>query len=145
MIAYHLMQYLNDSGFAVLGQNLWYGESPLIDQSGAEGIVIVERGGGLYNNCKNITEFIDIKARFCSPDDAHDFLYRIGEHLQNTKCIDLPDVTNGCCRTPELFNDYDYKQVRFITDSTYQSLGKDSEGKWLAVWGFEIKYNKEIK
>ena len=50
MIAYHVMQYLHDSGFATLGQNLWYGESPLIDQSGAEvGLIVL--GGWLFVFC----------------------------------------------------------------------------------------------
>lgn len=139
---FNLLQYINDSGIAQAGTDLFYGEAPYENGTGVDGIWLEERGNGTIEKQGCVTEEVDIYVRDCSATEAHKKLHQIMRFFQCSRCecIVLPDVTSQCCNDPDYYNQYNYKLILIKPIGTYENLGKDAQGKWLGRWLFEVKY-----
>jgi len=137
MIAYHVLQLIVDSAVMPSGK-VFYGNLPFdIDDV----VAIIETGGTRNRDSCIETMTFDIYARFCSPSDMHKAMHEINQAI-DLGCVDLPDVSDTCCKDPEFYNSYQYRAT-IESVSTYESLDRDSSEKWVSRWSYQIKYTKK--
>jgi hypothetical protein len=141
MIAVHFMQYLEDNGFGVMQDSLWYGQLPLGDRyqdDDVNDIAVIESGGQLSRKGirKQELEIWGRGANGSWPQMARR-LQDIIDHFRLEYCPTLPPIATGCCADDG--HVYNYVYVRPL--SNVENLGVDDEQNMLYRIRVEVTYN----
>ena len=136
MIALHLLKLLEDEGFGVIDQALFFEEAPLGSQGDPkEGCWIVERGTTI-NRFNHQTQNFDIYSRYTNKLTGYQKLEAILDYLQEAyqDVCDLPSVPP--------YSNAVYENVMIQPTSSVENVGVDENNRIVRVISGVVQYNK---
>ena len=135
MITLHIAKLLEDEGFGIIDQDLFWEEMPLDSNGNArDGIWIVTRGSELSRNGTRTQDF-DIYSRSSNKITGSKKLEDILEYISESydDICELPTVPPYSLTL--------YYDVRITPVSGIENVGSDEQDKVVRVISGEVKYN----
>lgn len=137
MITLHIAQLLEDEGFGVLDQDIFWEDAPL-DSSGKpkDGVWIVARGVPVTRLNVNMQAF-DIYSRYADKVTSSKKLEDILDYLQEAygSVCDLPTVPG--------YSETLYTDCSIIPTSGIENVGTDEQDKVVRVISGQVNFKKE--
>lgn len=136
MVTLHILKLLENNGFGVIDQDLFFEEASL-DGNGdpKEGLWIVTRGSAVNRYSVTVQAF-DIYSRYANKLTGYKKLEDILHFLQAAygEVCELPTV--------EPYSNTIYKNVRLTPTSGVENVGADENNKIVRVISGEVQFNK---
>lgn len=131
MITLSLLKYLENNGFGVIDQNLFWEKLGL----GKEGLYISDIGAGQSRAARPSTVF-EIYSRGSSDTDGYQRLLEVRDFLSRSE---------GTCRLPSVppLTDYGYHNVYIAPLSTISNVGVDEEGRVIYSVTGQVYYARD--